>query len=64
MSEAKPKPVVLCILDGWGHREQREDNAIRQASTPVFDRLWARGPRALLRTSGDDVGLPPGRSAF
>ena len=61
MSEAKPKPVVLCILDGWGHREQREDNAIRQASTPVFDRLWATAPRALLRTSGDDVGLPPGQ---
>ena len=52
------RPVMLVILDGWGWREERADNAIRQAATPSFDRLWARGPHALLRTSGGDVGLP------
>ena len=61
MTESRPKPVVLCILDGWGHREHAEDNAVCQARTPVFDRLWASAPRSLLNTSGDDVGLPAGQ---
>ncbi|MFP3942634.1 MAG: 2,3-bisphosphoglycerate-independent phosphoglycerate mutase [Alphaproteobacteria bacterium] len=57
----KIRPVVLCILDGWGWREDRRDNAIAAAHTPVFDRLWATAPHALLRTSGADVGLPEGQ---
>ena len=56
-----PRPVVLCILDGWGHRDQREDNAIAQADTPTWDRLLARNPHALLATSGLAVGLPDGQ---
>ncbi len=55
------QPTMLVILDGWGWREERADNAILQARTPNFDRLWAIGPRALLRTSGEDVGLPEGQ---
>jgi 2,3-bisphosphoglycerate-independent phosphoglycerate mutase len=55
------RPVMLVVLDGWGWREEAADNAIRQARTPNFDRLWAEGPRALLHTSGGDVGLPPGQ---
>jgi 2,3-bisphosphoglycerate-independent phosphoglycerate mutase len=55
------RPVVLCVLDGWGHRDEREDNAVALAGTPVFDRLWATCPRALLSTSGRDVGLPDGQ---
>ena len=54
-------PVMLVILDGWGWREQRTDNAIAQARTPNFDRLWATGPHAFLRTCGEDVGLPEGQ---
>ncbi len=54
-------PVMLAILDGWGWREDAADNAVRQAATPNFDRLWAAGPRAFLDTSGLDVGLPPGQ---
>jgi 2,3-bisphosphoglycerate-independent phosphoglycerate mutase len=57
----KRRPVMLVILDGWGWREERADNAVRQAKTPTFDRLWASGPHAFLRTSGLDVGLPPGQ---
>ena len=55
------RPVMLVILDGWGWREERADNAVLQARTPTFDRLWATCPHALLHTSGNDVGLPPGQ---
>jgi 2,3-bisphosphoglycerate-independent phosphoglycerate mutase len=57
----KRRPVMLAILDGWGWREDAADNAVRQARTPTFDRLWATCPHALLHTSGKDVGLPPGQ---
>lgn len=65
MAEVKftpPKgPVVLCILDGFGHRDASEANAIAQANTPTFDHLWAEGPHALIETSGVSVGLPDGQ---
>jgi 2,3-bisphosphoglycerate-independent phosphoglycerate mutase len=60
MSASPSRPVMLVILDGWGWREEAADNAVRQARTPNFDRLWA-GPHAFLRTSGLDVGLPEGQ---
>ncbi|MDB5414287.1 MAG: hypothetical protein JWR10_2622 [Rubritepida sp.] len=56
-----PRPAMLVILDGWGWREEVADNAVRQAKTPNFDRLWASCPRAFLHTSGLDVGLPDGQ---
>ncbi len=56
-----PRPVMLVILDGFGWREEAADNAVAQADTPNFDRLWAAGPRAFLDTSGRDVGLPGGQ---
>jgi len=52
---------MLLILDGFGWREDRADNAVALARKPNFDRLWAACPHALLRTSGDDVGLPEGQ---
>jgi 2,3-bisphosphoglycerate-independent phosphoglycerate mutase len=55
-----PKPVVLCILDGWGLSEQEEGNAPLQAHTPHFDRIM-QGPNAQLLTHGRDVGLPVGQ---
>jgi 2,3-bisphosphoglycerate-independent phosphoglycerate mutase len=55
------RPVMLVILDGFGWREEVADNAVRQAKTPTFDRLWEAGPRGLLHTSGRDVGLPDGQ---
>jgi 2,3-bisphosphoglycerate-independent phosphoglycerate mutase len=57
----KRRPVMLVVLDGWGWREDPADNAVRQARTPNFDRLWATCPHALLHTSGKDVGLPDGQ---
>jgi 2,3-bisphosphoglycerate-independent phosphoglycerate mutase len=53
--------VVLCILDGWGYRAEREDNAIALANTPVWDDLVAHAPHAFLETSGLQVGLPDGQ---
>ncbi len=57
----KKRPVVLCILDGWGWRDTQDNNAVALARTPAFDRLWTTCPRAFLRTSGLDVGLPHGQ---
>jgi 2,3-bisphosphoglycerate-independent phosphoglycerate mutase len=61
MEMATHRPVMLVILDGWGWREEQADNAVLQARTPTFDRIWATCPHALLYTSGKDVGLPPGQ---
>lgn len=52
-------PLVLCILDGWGQRDEQVGNAVALARTPVFDRLWANNPHAFLRASEEAVGLPP-----
>ncbi|HHS89170.1 MAG TPA: 2,3-bisphosphoglycerate-independent phosphoglycerate mutase, partial [Rhodobacteraceae bacterium] len=57
----KSKPVVLCILDGWGLREDTTDNAPALAKTPNFDQLMATCPHATLVTYGPDVGLPRGQ---
>ena len=54
-------PVVLAILDGWGHREESIDNAIKNANTPVMDSLWHAYPHTLISASGADVGLPNGQ---
>jgi len=58
---ARPRPVVLCVLDGWGHRAECEDNAICQARTPVFDRWLKTWPHGLLNASELAVGLPSGQ---
>lgn len=58
---AKPRPVVLCILDGWGARAETENNAIALGHTPVWDRFVAECPTARLDASGGDVGLPSGQ---
>ena len=52
------RPAILCVLDGWGWRPEKSENAIALANTPVFDRLVTECPSALLKTSGTDVGLP------
>jgi 2,3-bisphosphoglycerate-independent phosphoglycerate mutase len=55
------RPVVLCVLDGWGQRTERAGNAIAEAHTPVWDALVDKYPHGLLNTSGLDVGLPHGQ---
>ena len=54
----RPKPVVLCVLDGWGQRADSDHNAIAQARTPQLDRLFETCPHSLLNASSADVGLP------
>jgi 2,3-bisphosphoglycerate-independent phosphoglycerate mutase len=57
----RPRPAVLCVLDGWGFRSDRSDNAIAAANTPNFDRMMRECPHAFLATSGGAVGLPEGQ---
>ncbi|UWR09243.1 2,3-bisphosphoglycerate-independent phosphoglycerate mutase [Ruegeria sp. B32] len=56
-----PKPVVLCILDGWGLSDDTQANAPYLAHTPTFDAIMTKGPHAWLITHGPDVGLPSGQ---
>ncbi len=55
------KPMALVILDGWGYREDSQNNAIANAKTPVMDSLLANQPNTLISASGFDVGLPDGQ---
>ncbi|WP_119462894.1 2,3-bisphosphoglycerate-independent phosphoglycerate mutase [Rhodospirillaceae bacterium SYSU D60014] len=62
MSEKQNRrPVVLCILDGWGHSDVEKDNAIRLAKTPTWDRLMRGSPHSLIDASETFVGLPSGQ---
>lgn len=54
----RPSPVILCILDGWGHRPQSDDNAISAAHLPTWTKLWQESPHTLLNASAHHVGLP------
>ncbi len=60
-SLTKTRPVVLCVLDGFGYREAAADNATTVAQMPVWRKLLAENPHALLEASGEDVGLPAGQ---
>jgi 2,3-bisphosphoglycerate-independent phosphoglycerate mutase len=57
----RPRPLVLCILDGWGERADRADNAILLAKTPNWDGFLARFPHAHMQASELFVGLPAGQ---
>lgn len=61
MVSSSPRPVVLCILDGFGYREQVENNAVAMADTPNLDRMRASCPKTMVATSGLSVGLPDGQ---
>ncbi len=56
----KNRRLLLLILDGWGKREEVYGNLIVEAKTPHFDKLWSGSPHALLKASGEAVGMPPG----
>lgn len=55
------KKIVMVILDGFGIRNEKKGNAVRLASTPVLDKLYAEFPHASLIASGTEVGLPKGQ---
>ena len=60
-SQERPRPAVLCILDGWGWRPDGADNAITLAHPANYERMLAECPHSLLATSGRAVGLPAGQ---
>lgn len=60
-SLSKPKPVVLCILDGWGEHTETDNNAIALGETPNWDRFVTSVPKSHLQASALDVGLPEGQ---
>ena len=55
------KPLVLCILDGCGIRNESDGNAFKNANKPTFNYLWNKYPHSLLEASGNFVGLPKGQ---
>ena len=57
----RPRPALLCILDGWGYREDAPDNATTRANAPVFRKYWAQSPHAVLEACEEHVGLPAGQ---
>ena len=58
--KGRPAPVILIVLDGWGHAEPGPANAISLASAGQMRLLQGNGPRCLLEASGRAVGLPDG----
>jgi 2,3-bisphosphoglycerate-independent phosphoglycerate mutase len=56
-----PKPVMLCILDGWGERAPADDNAVSLADTPTWDAMCRNYARSRLNASALEVGLPEGQ---
>ena len=61
MKDKQKKPIVLCIMDGWGINENSENNAVALAKTPNFDLLTKTFPYSTLDASGENVGLPKGQ---
>lgn len=55
------RQIALIVLDGWGYREEKKDNAIMQANKPNFDSLWDKCSHTTLKASGTAVGLPEGQ---
>src|SRR5882757_8746772 len=57
----RPKPIVLTVLDGWGHRAESQGNAIALARKPTYDSLIKTFPNTVIHTAGPYVGLPVGQ---
>ena len=55
------KPVVLCIMDGFGIADATASNAITNAKTPNLTKFFNDNPTTLIGASGLDVGLPDGQ---
>ncbi len=61
MPRPNTRPVVLVVVDGFGHRDAAEGNAVAMAKMPTWNALWSKAPRTLLDASGLAVGLPAGQ---
>ncbi|HEV8593778.1 MAG TPA: 2,3-bisphosphoglycerate-independent phosphoglycerate mutase [Pyrinomonadaceae bacterium] len=60
MNNQNNRPLALIILDGWGHSDQSEGNAIALANTPFYDEISATYPKTTLAAAGNRVGLANG----
>ena len=59
------KPLVLIVLDGCGHSDDKQYNAVANATTPLWEELWkSNHPGTFIETSGLAVGLPEGQMGF
>ena len=56
-----PRPVVLCVLDGFGINDDPARNALLAARMPTWDAMCERWPVSQLEAAGTAVGLPPGQ---
>jgi len=61
VSEGRPRPVVLCVLDGFGIGDDPRRNALLDARMPAWNGLTATWPTCRLEASGEAVGLPAGQ---
>lgn len=57
----KKRPIVLCIMDGYGLTERIDGNAVKLANTPNIDDLMTLYPTTTITASGNAVGLPEGQ---
>ncbi len=55
------KPIILCIMDGFGISNIVEGNCIKQANKPNLDKFFETHPTTLIQASGEAVGLPEGQ---
>ena len=55
------KPLVLCIMDGFGLNPSEYGNAVKAANTPNLDRIFSENPTTAIGAAGMDVGLPNGQ---
>ncbi len=55
------RPVILCILDGYGYRKENHGNAVNAAKKPNLDYFFGKYPNVLIEASGMAVGLPEGQ---
>ena len=55
------KPIVLCIMDGFGNNPEAYGNAVKEAKTPRIDEILSTYPHTFIGASGMDVGLPDGQ---
>jgi 2,3-bisphosphoglycerate-independent phosphoglycerate mutase len=53
--------ITLCILDGFGIKNQEFGNAVVSAGTPYLDKLKKEFPNTEIEASGEAVGLPAGQ---
>src|ERR1700733_812374 len=61
MNEKTSRPVILCVLDGWGYLPNGKSNSIKLADTPNWDRLTAKYLHSTIEASEHNVGLPDGQ---